>query len=302
VPVAIARLHLQSIAEGRPFGWLRRPDVAVPRDCFALRSGYSEPVSWKGRRVASRATDAEPQFLYSPAVRVSANATFGLGSNLLWDAYQRSLYNKINAALDRQASLLRQRGLITQAEVRALVEQRNKVLIEARKPLSPFGRLYSELLKPSKDLPTFERLVRQKGSIEAAIQSVGKTRATTNQMVATFKVIGRGTVVLQMVFTVVLVVRAKPEDRARVMARQGGSLAGAAAGGWAGAWAGCAGASLLASPSLALPVVGEITTGGACLVGGIVGGLGLGALGAWGGEQVGATAYDYVTKLTWVRR
>lgn len=235
-------------------------------------------------------------------MRVSVDAAFGLGSNLQWDAYQRGLYTKINTALDRQASLLRQRGLVTEAEVRALVEQRNKVLLEARSPLSPFGRLYSEILKPSNDLPTFEKLLRHKGSIEAIVQSAGKTRATTNRMVAAFRVVGRGTAVLQIVFTVVLVVRAKPEDRARVAARQGGGVAGGVVGGWAGAWAGCAGASLLASPSLVLPVVGEVTTGGACLVGGFVGGLGLGALGAWGGEQVGETAYDYVTKLTWVRR
>lgn len=131
-------------------------------------------------------------------MRASVDAAFGLGYNLQWDAYQRGLYTKINTALDRQASLLRQRGLVTEAEVRALVGQRNKVLLEARSPLSTFGRLYSEILKPSNDLPTFEKLLRHKGSIEAIIQIAGKTRATTNRMVAAFRVVGRGTVVLQM--------------------------------------------------------------------------------------------------------
>lgn len=252
--------------------------------------------------MATRATHAEPQFLYSPAVRVSTEAAFGLGSGLSWDAYQRTLYNKINEALQRQANLLRQRGHVAEAEVRALIEQRNKVLIEARRPLSPFGRLYSEILKPSSDLPTFETLLRGKGSVEAILQSAGKTRAVTNRLAATLKVAGRGAIVLEIVVTVVLVVEARPEDRGRVLSRQGGGIAGGAVGGWAGAWAGCAGLSLLASPSLVIPFVGEAGTGGACLVGGIAGGLGFGALGAWGGEHAGVAAYDYVTKLTWVRR
>jgi hypothetical protein len=196
---------------------------------------------------------------------------------------------------------------VTEAEVRALIAQRNTVLLEARRPLSPFGRLYSEILKPSSDLPTFEKLLRGKGSVEAILQSVGKTRAVTNRLSATLKLAGRSAVVVEIVVTVVLVVKARPEDRARVLAQQGGGIAGGAVGGWAGAWAGCAGLSLLASPSLVLPVVGEVGTGGACLVGGIVGGpkfekLGFGALGAWGGEQAGTAAYSYSTKLNWVRR
>ena len=65
--------------------------------------------------------------------------------------------------------------------------------------------------------------------------------------------------------------------------------------------AGCAGAALIASPSLVLPVVGEIGTGGACVIGGIVGGLGGGALGAWMGDEAGAAAYDFVTSLEWSR-
>lgn len=252
--------------------------------------------------MATKQARAEQQFFYSPALRVSTEAVFGLGSGLAWDAYQRDLYNKINKALQRQANLLRQRGQVTEAEVRALIEQRNKVLMEARRPLSPFGRLYSEILKPSSDLPTFEKLLHGKGSVEAILQSVGKTRVVTNKLVATLKVAGRGAVVLELVVTVVLVAEARPEDRARVLARQGGGIAGGAVGGWTGAWAGCAGLSLLTSPSLAIPIIGEGVTGGACLVGGIAGGLGFGALGAWGGERIGTAAYDYVTKLTWVRR
>lgn len=241
----------------------------------------------------------EEQYFYSPAIQVSVNATFGLGSNLAWDAYQRSLYTAINEATQKQADILRKSGRATEAEVRALIDQRNLLVVKAREPLSPFGRLYSEILKPSSDLPTFEKLVAKKGNIEAVLESVGKTRAVTNRLAVVSKVAGRAAVVLEIVMTVVLVVEAKPEDRARVLSQQGGSIAGGVAGGWVGAWAGCAGAASLASPSLVVPIYGEITTGGACFVGGIIGGLGLGALGAWGGEKAGGAIYDYVTRLTW---
>jgi hypothetical protein len=100
-----------------------------------------------------------------------------------------------------------------------------------RNRLSPFGRLYSELLKPSSRLPTFEQLVERKESIEA----------------------------------------------------------------------GCFAFSLAVSPSLVLPVVGEVTTGGACLVGGLVGGLGLGWAGHQLGRQAGENIYHFATQMQWSR-
>lgn len=250
--------------------------------------------------MATRPQD-ESQFLYSPAVRVTEGATFGLGSNLTWDAYQRRLYNQQNAIFTRQANELLRRGLITAEQTRVLVEQRNALVRDARRPLSPLGRLYSEILKPSHDLPSYERLLRGRGSNEAILRSVGTTRAVVNRLSVSMGYVGRGAVVLNLVLSAVVIARASPEDRARVASRQGGALAGGAAGGWAGAWAGCAGAALIASPSLVVPVVGEIGTGGACLIGGIAGGLGGGALGAWFGDQAGAAAYDFVTQLEWRR-
>jgi hypothetical protein len=56
----------------------------------------------------------------------------------------------------------------------------------------------------------------------------------------------------------------------------------------------------IASPSLVIPLVGEIGTGGACLVGGILGGLGGGAAGAWLGDRAGMAAYDYATRMEWL--
>lgn len=248
--------------------------------------------------MATRA-EGNAQFLFSPAIVVTEGAVFGLGSNLSWDSYQRSLYIAQNAAFTRQANQLLQRGLITEAETRILIDQRNALIKSARKPLSPFGRLYSEILKPSADLPTYERLIRGKGTDVAILASVGKTRAVVNRLSVTMGVAGRGMVFVSIALSAVVIARAASEDRARIAARESGALAGGAVGGWGGAWAGCAGASLLASPSLVVPVIGEITTGGACRVGGIVGGFGGGALGAWAGSSTAEAGFDYVTRLEW---
>lgn len=241
----------------------------------------------------------EQQFVYSPAITSTTGGAFGLGTNLTWDAYVRDTYSRLNAALQRQATALLDRGGVTEAEARALVEQRNLILAEVRGRVSPFGRLYSEILKPSTSLPQFDNLLLHKGSIEAVITSVGKTRAVVNTLTARLRWAGRATIVLQITISAVLIIEAKPADRARVAAGQAGAMAGGVAGGWAGAWAGCAGASALASPSLAIPIWGEIGVGGACLIGGTISGLGLGAAGAYAGEKAGGAVYDYVTRLRW---
>ena len=240
------------------------------------------------------------QYNYTPAVTAFANGGFGIGSNLSWDAYQREIYNKLNAALQKQASLLRDQGALSESEVRALVDQRNAILVEARSNVSPFGKLYSELLKPSNNLPSFDKLLAEKGSIEAIVESVGKTRAVVNRLSVAMKYGGRGFVVLQVVVSVVIVAQAPKDERGAVIAGQAGGLAGGALGGWTGAWAGCATAATLASPSLAIPLVGEGAEAGACLVGGLIGGFGLGALGGYGGQRAGEGLYHYVTNLRWV--
>jgi hypothetical protein len=62
------------------------------------------------------------------------------------------------------------------------------------------------------------------------------------------------------------------------------------------------GLSALASPSLVIPVVGEVTTGGACIVGGIAGGVGAGWLGYLLGQWAGEATYDFVTEFQWTSR
>ena len=73
--------------------------------------------------------------------------------------------------------------------------------------------------------------MQKKGNFQAVLRSVGKTRSVTNDLTGTFKIVGRGTIILEIVLTAVLVVEAKPEDRARVAAGQAGGIAGATVGG-----------------------------------------------------------------------
>lgn len=80
------------------------------------------------------------------------------------------------ANVQEQADRLLLRGNITAHEAAALVDARNKLLLNMRRQLSPFGQLYSELLKPRATLKDFDRFLRQKGTIEAVINLVGKTR------------------------------------------------------------------------------------------------------------------------------
>ena len=55
----------------------------------------------------------------------------------------------------------------------------------------------------------------------------------------------------------------------------------------------------LGSPTLMLPVVGEVTEGTLCTVGGVLGGLGVGLVGREAGKAAGVTAYDFVTTFRW---
>ncbi|HEU0044790.1 hypothetical protein [Sphingomonas sp.] len=252
--------------------------------------------------MASAVPRSDADYLYSPAVRATSSATYAVGATQTWDAFMRQSYEHANDVIQAQARALIQRGNVSPAEARLLVEgQRNALVMQMRNRLSPWGRLYSELLKPTSTLPTLEQLVARKGSIEAVLASVGRSRSSVNGFAATMRVAGPAGIVIQIGLSAVIIARAAPEDRNRVASGQAGALAGGVLGGAGGAWAGCAGLSLLVSPSLVLPVVGEITTGGACLIGGIAGAAGAGWLGALLGQQAGTATYDFVTSFRWTR-
>ena len=238
----------------------------------------------------------------TPAFKVAIDIPFSIAPHMTWDAYQRALYEKLNEAIQRQANLMQARGNATFGEVKELVDQRNRLVLETRNRLSPFGRLYSEILKPSGSLKTTEQFIAEKGSIEAVLRSVGKTRQVVNRLSVVSRVAGPALIVLDVTMTAVVIYEAPAKDRGRVAAREIGGAAGGIGGGIGGGWAGCATAALLVSPSLTIPIVGEVSEGAACFVGGIMGGAGAGYLGRRAGSAAGEGLYDFVTELTWVRQ
>jgi hypothetical protein len=238
------------------------------------------------------------QVLYSPAVKVVVDVPFAIAPGMTWDGFWRLIYDRANAGLQRQANLMLEQGRITVAESRALVNGRNELLLRIRSRLTPFGELYSELLKPGASLRSFEQFVAEKGTIEAVLRSVGRTRAVVDKIGVASRVAGPAAIVLEISLTALVIQQARPEDRNRVAAREVGGLVGSVGGGLGGMWAGCAGFAALASPSLVVPVVGEVSTGGACLVGGILGGLSVGWLGRRAGEAAGEGLYDMVNEMS----
>lgn len=235
---------------------------------------------------------------YRSVVETVVQVSMPVGAQMGWDSYVRLLYDQANRAIQEQASALLARGNVTAEEARALVEsQRNSLVLEFRKPLTPWGKLYSEILKPSNNLPTLERLVAEKGSIEAVMQSVGKTQVVVNRIAGVSRVAGPSLVILSLTFSAIAIAEAPEGKKGRVAATEAGGTIGGVGLGMAGSWAGCVGAASFASPSLVIPGWGELSTGGACLIGGIAGGLGLGWAGDKAGRAAGAAIYDFVTSF-----
>ena len=56
--------------------------------------------------------------------------------------------------------------------------------------------------------------------------------------------------------------------------------------------------SALASPALLIPFAGELTEGGACVIGGILGGLGFGWLGNSAGRSTGEGLYKILNEVS----
>lgn len=243
----------------------------------------------------------EQQYLYSPAYKVASDVAVSVGPSATLDGFQRQLYDRMNQVIQSQANQLLQRGNITAHEAAELISARNQLLLRIRSRLSPFGQLYSELLKPRGSLPDLDQLLRQKGTINAVLNSVGKTRQVVDKLGVVMRAGGPTTIVFSITATAVVIANAPAEQRSAVVAREIGATGGSIALGTAGMWAGCATAAALVSPSLVLPVVGQVTTGGACLVGGLIGGLGLGYAGHHLGGAIGTAVHTTVSEFTWGR-
>lgn len=238
-------------------------------------------------------------YLYSPACKAVADVTVSVGASLTLDSFQRLIYERINRNVQEQAHRLLLRGNITAHEAAALVDARNRLVLNIRRQLSPFGQLYSELLKPRATLKDFDQFLRQKGTIEAVISSVGKTRQVVDRIAVFSRVAGPATIVFTITATAIVIATAPEAERAKVAAKEISSSVGSVAFGAGGMWAGCATAAALVSPGLVIPVVGEVAVGGACLVGGLLGGVGLGYIGHRVGQSIGVTLYTAVSEFRW---
>lgn len=248
---------------------------------------------------SSRPSSLTQQVLLSPVFRETVQIADDMTAPMAWDSYWRTAYDRADRVLQAQADKLLKRGNITRLEFDELVKARNTLVREFREPLSPFGKQYSEILKPVTRLPQPSELLNKKGSVEAVLESVGKTRTTVNRLSMAFRVAGPALLVLDITVTTLVVMKAPPDQRGRVSATEYTGLGFGLAGGVGGAWAGCVTLAALGSPSLVLPIVGEVTEGALCAVGGILGGLGVGWVGRETGKVAGEAVYDFVTTFRW---
>jgi hypothetical protein len=237
--------------------------------------------------------------LLSPAFQGVVQITDNMAAPMTWESYWRMAYDRADKVLQAQANELLKRGNITRQEFEQLVTARNRLVQEFRKPLGPFGKRYSEILKPLSKLPQAPELLAKKGSVEAVLESVGKSRASVNRLSMVFRVAGPALLVLDITITTIVVMKAHAEQRGRVAAREYTGLGVGVASGAGGAWAGCVSLAALGSPTLLLPVAGEVTEGTLCAAGGILGGLGIGWVGREAGRAGGEAAYDFVTTFRW---
>jgi hypothetical protein len=91
---------------------------------------------------------------------VTADIVVSVGPSATIDGFLRQIYDRMNNVLQAQANQLLQRGNITAHEASQLIDARNQLLMRIRSRLSPFGQLYSEILKPRAGLPDLDKLLR----------------------------------------------------------------------------------------------------------------------------------------------
>jgi hypothetical protein len=253
----------------------------------------------------AKPTDQNPAVQYSYAIRTKDTLDITLGgvADYTWNSFWRAAYEKATAGLQRQGDLLVARGNITMDEARYLVDvQRNGLVRDMRNPLTPFGKYYSEFLKPLKEMPNLDKLLAQKGTLEAVLRSVGKSRVAVNRITFIARRAGPAAIAIDIVMTVVVIDLTPPAQRGKVAAQQVGGMAGSVVaaryGGLGGAWAGAELFLLLGSPALAIPVVGEITEGGAMMAGSVFGFFAGGLFGWKTGQAAGGLIWQ-LAPITW---
>lgn len=234
----------------------------------------------------------------SPIAAVQAVTTPWAAQTTL-DAFVRMyFYAPAARAIAQQGEALVRAGRMTTQEAAGwVVAQRNALVVATRDAKnSPLGRALSEYLKPRDRLPTVASLMekaraRNPGAseqkiLEAIIKGAGETRGWVNRVSVVMRIAGPALVALDLAFSAYVVSQEAPERRGRKAAGQAGRIAGGVGGGWGGAKAGCAGGAAI---GVWFEGVGAAP---ACLVGGVIGMLGLGYAGSKTGEEIGGALYD----------
>jgi hypothetical protein len=234
-------------------------------------------------------SDTNTRYSYAVTTKESIELQFPVATTMGWDSFKRLVYQKNDKVIQADANKLLARGNVTMEEARELVEvKRNGLVLSMREELSPFGKFYSETLKPASSLPTLEQLIAKKGSIEAVLVSVGKSRASVDKLSYYCRRAGVAGLVLEIVSVSVVVAETPYGHKTERFVEEGIGLGVdmgvGSVGMWGGGMAGAAWAGTWASPTLLIPVVGEVTEGGAIIVGGIAGAI----LAGWTEHRIGA--------------
>lgn len=212
------------------------------------------------------------EFLTGPRGPVDAvvDVTFPLGPGLTWDSVQRSLYDHAAQKISEQARALHARGDISVIEVDQFVNQRNALKQATRSKLSPLGKQFSKFLNPSSEFKDLQGLLKEKGSLEAVLKGVGRTRTWVNRLSFVGRLAGPTVLVIQIKLSADTIASADEGERWRVGIGEAAEITGGAVGGWYGAGIGCSAG--------AAATVWLFGVGGAagCAVGGIIGAVGLG--------------------------
>ncbi len=213
--MACGRIPAQQCSYSKP------DDVDDGTSCRA-ESPLAGPLGAPSTSSASgiRFQSDEPTRLVSPTFKNTFQVPFSLAPQMTWDGFQRLAYDKLNAGLQEQATLLLKRGNLTDEEVNKLVQARNASVLQIRDRLSSFGELYSELLKPRSALKTTEQLLTEKGSLEAVLETAGKTRQVVDRIGIAFRWAGPVSIILEISIITVAIAQAPRDRRNRVAARK----------------------------------------------------------------------------------
>ncbi|MCH8988025.1 MAG: DUF4157 domain-containing protein [Chloroflexi bacterium] len=239
---------------------------------------------------------------YGP-VEAAGDVAVGAGTTLEVEAVLRTLYQRSNAAIVREAEYMLSQAISQGADpatagqtvAKWVVDARNQAKVKIRKWDLDVLRILAERsnLKKYGDPvgPSYDQLrqgdparsIKPRTDAEI-IQGAQKTRPSVNKWVGRLRIAGRILIAIDIGIGVWKVATAPEVDRPRVALREISGLVGAAAGGWGGAkLGGMIGGGIGAWFGGAGAVPGAI-------IGAVIGGIG----GAIGGGLAGREAGEFV--------